>query len=313
MKKYVLLMFFVGFGFFANGSNLVLKDSIGIQKIGDQTFIQHLVTEKETLFGISRRYETSVNDLILKNEELKQGLKIGQKILIPYIAKSEIPVGAKVHKVAAGETLFAISKAYNISVGEIMSWNKLKGNDLSVGQALIIEGAALASVQSEKPVVSVQKPIDPANTNANQKTAIDTKKAVEKAVVKEKTNVPEVKNTAVTPSDRTTDVGEFQAPGNWITHTVDTGETLFGIAAKYDAKMGDLINWNTLSSNNLSVGQKLKVGRESAGPSTVPVIKSTIPVIVNNERVDGTLSNSGPSGSGLEYINTGYKNNKQTG
>lgn len=309
MKKCVLVLCFMIFGFFVQGSNLVLRDSIGLEKIGDQSFIVHLVMEKETLFGISRRYQTSVNELILKNEELKQGLKIGQRILIPFIAKSAIPVGAKIHKVSAGETLFSISKTYNITVGEIMSWNKLKGNDLSVGQALFIEGVVLASAPNEKPAPAIDKNVEPKIANS-EKSINDPKKIVEKPVAKENVKVSEVKNLPTMPSATPPNNAEVLVPGDWITHTVGAGETLFGVSVKYNAKMGDLINWNALSSNNLSIGQKLKVGREAAAPSTVPVIKATVPVIVNSEKENGTLISADTSESESD---TSYKNIKQTG
>lgn len=311
MKKCVLVLCFMIFGFFVQGSNLVLRDSIGLEKIGDQSFIVHLVTEKETLFGISRRYQTSVNELILKNEELKQGLKIGQRILIPFIAKSAIPVGAKIHKVSAGETLFSISKTYNITVGEIMSWNKLKGNDLSVGQALIIEGVALANVPNEKPAPAIDKNVEPTIANS-EKSITDPKKIVGKPVEKENGKVSEVKNLPKMPSATPPNNAEVLVPGDWITHTVGAGETLFGVSVKYNAKMGDLINWNALSSNNLSIGQKLKVGREAAAPSTVPVIKATVPVIVDTETESETLISADTSESESES-DTSYKNIKQTG
>lgn len=309
MKKCVLVLCFMIFGFFVQGSNLVLRDSIGLEKIGDQSFIVHLVMEKETLFGISRRYQTSVNELILKNEELKQGLKIGQRILIPFIAKSAIPVGAKIHKVSAGETLFSISKTYNITVGEIMSWNKLKGNDLSVGQALFIEGVVLASAPNEKPAPAIDKNVEPKIANS-EKSINDPKKIVGKPVAKENVKVSEVKNLPTMPSATPPNNAEVLVPGDWITHTVGAGETLFGVSVKYNAKMGDLINWNALSSNNLSIGQKLKVGREAAAPSTVPVIKATVPVIVNSEKENGTLISADTSESESD---TSYKNIKQTG
>ena len=65
----------------------------------------------------------------------------------------------------------------------------------------------------------------------------------------EKPVAPKVKTpttSPVSPSVSTT--------GNWISHKVIQGETLFAIAKKYDANVGDIIKWNGLSSNNLSVG-----------------------------------------------------------
>src|SRR5690606_28196293 len=67
------------------------------------------------------------------------GLKVGQIINIPYnpaivqqIRKSE---DAIVHKVAAGETLFGISKKYNIPMNDLLKWN---GMELKAGQEVVV-------------------------------------------------------------------------------------------------------------------------------------------------------------------------------
>ena len=59
-------------------------DSIGIQKIEGRTFIIHKVIYRETLFSISRRYKVQMSEIQQANEILKQGLKEGQMLLVPY-------------------------------------------------------------------------------------------------------------------------------------------------------------------------------------------------------------------------------------
>lgn len=44
----------------------------------------------------------------------------------------------KVHVVQKGETLFAISKRYNVSIAELKQWNNLSQNTLSIGQELVV-------------------------------------------------------------------------------------------------------------------------------------------------------------------------------
>lgn len=55
-------------------------------------------------------------------------------------------------------------------------------------------------------------------------------------------------------------------------HTVQSGETLSSIAKKYGVSVADLKKWNALTSDNLSIGQKLKVSsaasKASAGTGT---------------------------------------------
>jgi LysM repeat protein len=300
MKNIVILGFCMVFSMGANASELVLRDSVGIEKIGDKTFIIHQVEERETLFGISRRYQVAINDIIQNNAQLQDGLKLGQRIRVPYIAKAALPEGAKLHKVEPGETLFAISKKYNVTVGDILKWNNLQGSDLSVGQSLIIEGVA------EKAVAT------PTATPVNPVAASPVPTSSEKPAVSKAGSENPVKATEKTieekaaPSRNSANIGA-NLPGDWISHTVGQGETLFAIAKKYDAKIEDIITWNALASNNISVGQKLKVGREAN--SNVPVVTSTVPVIINNERTNATLS----SRSSDEDDNTAYKNIKQTG
>jgi LysM repeat protein len=303
MKKFAVVLLCLGFSFVANANNLVLLDSIGVEKVGNQSFIIHQVEEKETLFGISRRYQVAVNEILQNNPQLQDGLKMGQRIRIPFIPKSAIPTGSKLHKVEPGETLFAVSKKYNVSVSDIMSWNKLQGNDLSVGQSLIIEGVSEKPVTSTTPPSPTPAPVASTNNKAAEKQPA---KPVESPVVKEK-----AKEVVETPKATISDNKSTSAaslPGDWITHTVDQGETLFAISKKYNAKVEDIISWNGLPSNNLNPGQKLKVGRE-ANSSNVPVVSASVPIIVNNERVNATLSTTDAEKSG----STEYKNIKESG
>ncbi len=48
------------------------------------------------------------------------------------------------------------------------------------------------------------------------------------------------------------------------THTVQAGETLFSVARQYDLAVGDLRRWNDLDSDNLSVGQILRIAPPQA-------------------------------------------------
>ena len=225
MKNIVILGFCMVFSMGANASELVLRDSVGIEKIGDKTFIIHQVEERETLFGISRRYQVAINDIIQNNAQLQDGLKLGQRIRVPYIAKAALPEGAKLHKVEPGETLFAISKKYNVTVGDILKWNNLQGSDLSVGQSLIIEGVA------EKAVAT------PTATPVNPVAASPVPTSSEKPAVSKAGSENPVKATEKTieekaaPSRNSANIGA-NLPGDWISHTVGQGETLFAIAKK---------------------------------------------------------------------------------
>lgn len=291
---------------FANG--LVATDSIGIEKIDGKSFIIHLVEEKETIFAISRRYKTPVNEIIQNNEELKNGLKIGQRVKVPFIETSEIPSGAKLHHVSAGETLFSIAKSYEVSVKDLMAWNDLKGTDLSSGQALVIEGvgepekAKADSVMAE-PADSVMT--EPADSSLTEQVNKGLKEAPEKRA---EADTAGEKPEETTPTEQNT---TGFTSGGWITHHVEQGQTLFSIAQKYDAKVEDLISWNGLSSNNLSVGQSLKVGKDQN--NIVPTVSSP-PRPQPLEEIKPVPEDSSSSHSvNTSSSNTAYKDIKEAG
>ncbi|RZS98495.1 LysM peptidoglycan-binding domain-containing protein [Cecembia calidifontis] len=307
MKKLIVLCFGILVFAQAHAYEIHPMDSIGIERVGDKTFIIHQVDPGETLFGISRRYQTAINDILQANEQLKDGLKAGQRIRIPYITKAAIPTDSRLHKVAPGETLFAISRQYGVTVNDLMAWNQLKGNDISVGQALIIKGVAEpepapAPVQ-QTPPVQVSAPV----AASNERAANNRERA---SAAREEARTKEEPKAATAPSNPASSLNNRPLPGDWITHTVAQGETLFSIARAYDAKVENLINWNSLSSNNLTVGQKLKVGREPE--SNVPVVTSSVPIVVNNQRTEGQLAVPKPEISNPS-ASTAYKNIKETG
>ncbi len=50
-------------------------------------------------------------------------------------------------------------------------------------------------------------------------------------------------------------------------HTVESGETLFGIAEQYNVSVADIKQWNNMSGNTLSVGQTLTIRSQQTSAS----------------------------------------------
>lgn len=134
--------------------------------------------------------------------------------------------GPQKHVVQKGETLYGISRIYNVSVSEIQAWNNMEGTDLKVGQTLIVS----APKANEAPK-AVDKP-------APKTIAVETppENVVKKPVEEEKPAAASEK-----PSF----------------HVVQPGETLFGIAREHGMTLAELKKLNTLTDVNLQVGQKL--------------------------------------------------------
>lgn len=296
-------------------SALSAGDSIGVERIGDKTFILHKVSPQETLFGISRRYQVSVGDIQNANEVLKQGLKIGQTIRIPYegkiastpavsnpVSTSPEPstaVGSvtksTTHKVISGETLFSISKKYGVTIESLKEWNKLSENGVKVGQVLTINQTGSAQTQ----VASTTKPSEPISVREQPK--VEEKKV---EAPKAKAETVKLKQEPSKPASAPVATSAPIAPGDWISHTVKSGETLFSLSSEYGSSVENLIQWNALTSNNLRAGQVIKVGRAPEGPSTVPIVGTPKVASSTSEmKVEPTPENT----SG------GFKNIKETG
>ncbi|MFN3839358.1 MAG: LysM peptidoglycan-binding domain-containing protein [Cyclobacteriaceae bacterium] len=135
-------------------------DSIGVETINGKVFVIHRVDEKETLYAISKRYGVTVNQILEFNATADAGLEVGQILKVPYVPRSK-PKAAQenVHKVAEKETLFSISRMYNVTIDELKQWNNLTDASLSVGQELVIKkpaASAPAVTPALPPVQSVQ-------------------------------------------------------------------------------------------------------------------------------------------------------------
>jgi LysM repeat protein len=134
--------------------NPQVRDSLGIETINGKVFVIHKVAEKETLYGISRRYGAPIDAVMQYNPTASSGLEIGQILKIPYTPKtsvSKVPTTTNTgttHVVAEKETLFSIAKAYGITVDELKQWNNLTTNALSLGQELIVKKRSTAGVNN---------------------------------------------------------------------------------------------------------------------------------------------------------------------
>ena len=108
-----------------------------IPKTLSEATLVHQVGEKETLFGIAKKYKVTVADLELWNKEsLKEGLKKGQDIYVskPSSAKSnatnlttqksvKIIPSTSTHTVLAQETKYGIATKYGLTVAELEKLN----------------------------------------------------------------------------------------------------------------------------------------------------------------------------------------------
>jgi LysM repeat protein/ABC-type branched-subunit amino acid transport system substrate-binding protein len=110
-------------------------------------YIMHTVQRKETLFSIAKIYNVSLNELMEYNPDASTTLSTGAVLKIPlYKSKDTDPINLEparndtfmVHQVQTGETIYSLSKTYNVSADSLKLLNKGISDELKVGQWLVI-------------------------------------------------------------------------------------------------------------------------------------------------------------------------------
>jgi LysM repeat protein len=115
-------------------------------------YIPYLVKKGDTLYSIAKKYEVSLEEIKKINNLQDNNISIGQILKIPTNKELNFSQPLKpsenlpsqenkqisYHKVAKGETLYSISKKYEIPIQELKKLNNLKTTKLRVGQKIKI-------------------------------------------------------------------------------------------------------------------------------------------------------------------------------
>lgn len=164
-----------------------VRDSIGVEIVNNKQVIIHRLEPKETYYGLSRQYGVALSDLIAANNN--KALKIGETLRIPTNREvssspkpdvsAQNPVSQPVrqelsepeivvphvqlvpgeytdYKVSKGETLYTVSRRFNVPVESIKLANGLSSDAIQEGQMLQVPKKALP------PIVLAVEEIEPA-------------------------------------------------------------------------------------------------------------------------------------------------------
>ncbi|MBD2701821.1 LysM peptidoglycan-binding domain-containing protein [Spirosoma sp. BT702] len=236
-------------------------DSVGVEKKDGKRFILHRVDEGQTLFAISRKYKRSVAEIKAANPNLKDAVKYDQLIRIPVpdgalsrkeekamdkairkqekeekkaakaATKSEDKKNQKsealdqsgIHVVEARQTLYSLANRYGVSQADIRKWNNLSGNNVLIGQALIVSEKAYLDLTPASQVAAANnaKPAKKSTTNTPTTTSPPAQRPAEQRSSKPRrdtrdtaiTSRPTAPNSQ-TASDKPAEEIEKPSPGN---------------------------------------------------------------------------------------------------
>ncbi len=142
-----------------------------------------VVEKKQTLYSISRSYNTPIDTIVKYNPKIERGLQVGDTLRIPgkltpkrnvfdciFGKKQQTPettdntVGKQdefiIHLVKPKETLFSISRLYNVEIAEIVKLNPGSEENLKSGSEIRIPNKTFTEKADNKPELIQTEPID---------------------------------------------------------------------------------------------------------------------------------------------------------
>ena len=222
----------------------------------------------DSLYSIASRYGITVNELKAANNLSSNLINVGQRLVIPVSVPSVTPPGDyTVYTVKSGDTLYSIASRYGVSVNDIIDFNQLTSTGLVIGQQLLIPSNGNGN-NDEFVTETIDYTILPGDTlwKLSQSCNITVDEIVKLNNLQTTVILPG--DTIKLPSTCNLDNNGNNIPSdtpdnNVIRHTVSANETLYSIARKYGTTVNDIINFNNLTSNILTVGQVLLIPNTS--------------------------------------------------
>lgn len=113
----------------------------------------YTVQKGDTLTKIAQNHQVTIGDIMKWNNLSKDTIYVAQKLEIQKQSKNEgvkpstpstsVKPTTSSHTVAKGDTLSKIAKLYNVTIKDIMDWNKLEKDTIFIGQVLKVSPGAV--------------------------------------------------------------------------------------------------------------------------------------------------------------------------
>lgn len=233
----------------------------------------YIVQPGDSLWSIAKKLNTTVDVLKAINNLTSNLLNVGQVLKIPKTQPEPVPPTPGEYTeyiVKSGDSLYSIAKKYNTTVNELMKFNNLTSNVLSIGQRIKIPTPGVTppiETPSGEFITYTVQPGDSLyaiaqryNTTVNELMKVNNLTS-NLLSIGQKLKIPV---TATEPSQPTTE---------YIQYTVQPGDNLYSIAQRYNTTTAEIMQINNLKSNLLSIGQVLKIPRGTSSQTTY-VVKS---------------------------------------
>ncbi len=219
----------------------------------------YTVQSGDTLSEIAARYGTTVNELISLNGISNPNLIYpGEVLRIPGRVSESSSSSLTIYKVQSGDTLSEIAARYGTTVNELMSLNGISNPNLIYpGEVLRIPGRVSESSSSSLTIYKVQSGDTLSEIAARYGTTVN-----------ELMSLNGISNpNLIYPGEVLRIRGNVS--GSVATYTVQSGDTLSEIAARYGTTVNRLVSLNGISNLDLIYpGEVLRIRGRMIGSSS---------------------------------------------
>lgn len=193
-------------------------------------YFEHNVEAGNTLWGLQRMYGVDAEAIMAENPELKDGIKVGQKLLIPKIDSSPVePETYSDYKVKNSETLYGLSKKFNTTVDRLIELNPELSEGLKKGQTIKVPG----TIKEDEPA-----------------TVIENREEKEE-------DVPNPFIVETEDKNGTTEAVKVTFSDSTVRHSVLAHETMYSISKRFMVSIDEIMKKNGLTSSSVKEGQIL--------------------------------------------------------
>jgi len=237
--------------------------------------ISYKVKKGETLSSISKKYNVTEDELKASNNLKSNALRLGQNLQIAQAAtqtsksaanKEEAAATPISYKVKKGETLSSISKKYNVTEDELKTMNNLKSSAIRFGQELKVnQPSEMATVTNGTKTTKAESAVATYKVKKGETLSdIAEKNNVSVAELKSINNLHTSSLRAgqqlqLAGKDTQSEKEAVTKAEKTIVHKVESGESLYVIAKKYNVAIDELKRLNNLEDGKIKPGQSLSV------------------------------------------------------
>lgn len=197
----------------------------------------YTVKSGDSLWSISKKFGITVDELKNANNLSSNLLSVGQNLIIP---GKEAQATSDEYVVKKGDTLYSIARKYNTSVDNLKSINNITTDSLAIGQ--IIKLPSTSSTASDTYIVKKGDSLYSIARTYN--TSVDKLKKINNLT----SNALAIGQVLKLPSSNASEN---------VVYTVKKRDSLYSIAREYGTTVDAIKKLNNITSNTLSIGQKL--------------------------------------------------------